>query len=85
MAKQVPPEAHVQCYMQSLLLHNRAKSLFTEHGARDLICAILLISSHLEKGMAYLLEYSCLENSMDRGGWQATVCGVTKSMSQLSK
>ena len=24
------------------------------------------------------LQYSCLENSMDRGGWQVTV-GVTKS------
>ena len=25
------------------------------------------------------LQYSCLENPMDRGGWQATVHGVTKS------
>ena len=25
------------------------------------------------------LQYSCLENSIDRGGWQATVHGVTKS------
>ena len=25
------------------------------------------------------LQYSCLENSMDRGAWQATVRGVTKS------
>ena len=25
------------------------------------------------------LEYSCLENSMDRGAWQATEDGVTKS------
>ena len=25
------------------------------------------------------LQYSCLENSMDRGAWQATVQGVTKS------
>ena len=27
----------------------------------------------------YPLQNSCLENSMDRGGWQATVHGVTKS------
>ena len=27
----------------------------------------------------YPLQYSCLENSMDRGAWQATVHGVTKS------
>ena len=25
------------------------------------------------------LQYSYLENSMDRGAWQATVCGVEKS------
>ena len=25
-----------------------------------------------------------LENSMDRGAWQATVCGVTKSRTQSS-
>ena len=25
------------------------------------------------------LHYSCLENSMDRGAWQATVHGVTES------
>ena len=24
------------------------------------------------------LQYSCLENPMDRGVWQAIVCGVTK-------
>ena len=25
------------------------------------------------------LQYSCLENPMDRGAWQATVQGVTES------
>ena len=30
------------------------------------------------------LQYSCLENPMDRGAWQATVHGVTKSWTQLS-
>ena len=25
------------------------------------------------------LQYSCLENSMDKGIWWAIVCGVTKS------
>ena len=29
-------------------------------------------------------EYSCLENSMDRGAWRATVHGVTKSRTQLN-
>ena len=31
------------------------------------------------EGNGYSLQYSCLENSMDRGAWQATVHGVTKS------
>ena len=30
------------------------------------------------------LQYSCLENSMDRGAWKAIVHGVTKSWIQLS-
>ena len=29
------------------------------------------------------LQYSCLENPMDRGTWWATVHGVTKSWAQL--
>ena len=29
------------------------------------------------------LQYSCLENLMDRGAWQATVHGVTKSWTLL--
>ena len=32
-----------------------------------------------EKGNGNLLQYSCLGNPMDRGAWQATVHGVTKS------
>ena len=30
------------------------------------------------------LQYSCLENPMDRGAWWAAVHGVTKSQTQLS-
>ena len=33
----------------------------------------------LGEGHGYPLQYSCLENPMDRGAWQATVHGVTKS------
>ena len=32
----------------------------------------------------YPLQYSCLENSMDRGDWRATVHGVAKSQTRLS-
>ena len=30
-------------------------------------------------GVANSLQYSCLENSMDRGAWQAMVHGVAES------
>ena len=38
----------------------------------------------LEKGNGNPLQYSCLENPMDRGAWQATVYVVAKSWAQLS-
>ena len=37
-----------------------------------------------ESGNGNLLQYSGLENHMDRGAWQATVHGVAKSRTQLS-
>ena len=36
-----------------------------------------------EGGHGNPLQYSCLENPMDRGAWWATVHGVTKSRTQL--
>ena len=38
----------------------------------------------LEKGMATLSNFSCLENSMGRGTWRVIVHGVTKSWTGLS-
>ena len=35
-------------------------------------------------GEGYPLQYSCLQKSMDRGAWWATVHGVTKSQTRLS-
>ena len=35
-------------------------------------------------GNGNLLQYACLENSMDRGAWLAAVHGVKKSWAQLS-
>ena len=37
-----------------------------------------------EEGNGNPLQYSCLENPMDRGAWWATVHGVAKSWTRLS-
>ena len=37
-----------------------------------------------EEGNGYPLQYPCLENSVDRGAWRATVHGVTKSWIRLN-
>ena len=36
------------------------------------------------EGNGYPLQYFCLDNSMDRGAWQATVHGVMEKQTQLS-
>ena len=38
-----------------------------------------------EGGNGCPLQYSCLENPMDRGAWQVTVRGVAKSQTQLGQ
>ena len=40
--------------------------------------------SCIGEGNGNPLQYSCLENSMGRGAWWATVHGVAKSQTQLS-
>ena len=37
-----------------------------------------LLESSSGEGHGNPLQYSCLENSMDRKAWQATVCGVAR-------
>ena len=42
-------------------------------------------TTHREgEGTGNPLQYSCLENPMDGGAWQATINGVAKSWTQLS-
>ena len=45
---------------------------------------ILGLGRYHGEGNGNPLQYSCLENSMDRGAWLTTVHGVTKSQTQLS-
>ena len=45
---------------------------------------ILGLGRYPGEGNGNALQYSCLENSMDRGAWQATVHGFAKSRMRLS-
>ena len=38
----------------------------------------------MEEGSGTPLQYSCLENPMDRGAWWAAVPGVAKSWTRLN-
>ena len=44
----------------------------------------VLLSNVLGEGDGTPLQYSCLENPMDRGAWWAAVHGVMKSRTRLS-
>ena len=47
--------------------------------------SILELGRHPGEGNGNPLQYSCLENSMDREAWQATVYGVAKVSDETSQ
>ena len=63
----------LKMYVDSLYLH------LYSCPANRFICIIFL-----REGNENPLQYSCLENPMDGGAWQATVHGVVKSQTRLS-
>ena len=70
------------------LLKDKA-SLMVSHG-KEFACNAGELDSipgprrFLGEGKGNPVQYSCLENSMDRGAWRATVHGVTKSRQSLT-
>ena len=54
-------------------LEQRDLTEFTKHS----------IKTYIGEGNDNPLQYSCLGNPMDRGGWWAAVFGVAKSQTQL--
>ena len=56
------------------------------HGFLSSVCVVFLVSlirTYLDLG-GTPLQYSCLENPLDRGAWWAAVHGVAKSQTRLS-
>ena len=47
-------------------------------------CSVLRLRRSPGEGNGNPLQYSCLENPMDRGSWLATVHRVARSGTQLS-
>ena len=66
--------------------------LFSEQHCLEVLQGYLLEPWHVHvsrettfnEGNGTPLQYSCLENPMDRGAWQATDRGVAKSWTRLS-
>ena len=74
------------------IVHRVAKSQtplsdfhFTSLSSKEFTCnagdlsSILGLGGSSGEGNGYPLQYSSLENSVDRGAWRATVHGVAKS------
>ena len=55
------------------------KNLLAEAGDKKDPGSILGLGSSPGEGHDNLLQYSCVENTMDRDAWQATVHGVSES------
>ena len=85
----------VQGTHKSLLQHHSSKASILQHfpggsEGKEYACNVgnpgLIpgLGSSPREGNGYPLQYSCLENSMDRGSWQATVHGIAKNQTRLS-
>ena len=66
------------------LLHNKNWASLKTQMVKNLSATQETWVWSLREGNGYPLQYSCLENPIDRGAWQAIVHRVTKSRIQLS-
>ena len=56
-----------------------AKNLSANAGVTTDAGSIPMLGRSLGVGNGNLLQYSCLENSVDRGAWRATAHGAAES------
>ena len=86
------PGSSVHGILQAKILecHALLQRIFPIQGLNPRLLHCRWILYHLASGRYHgggnvnPLQYSYLENSMDRGAWQAIVHGVTKSQTQLN-
>jgi len=70
-------------YLELLFTHSMMSDCF----ARCLLVVIFCCLTNADlkgEGNGTPLQYSCLENPMDRGAWEAAVHGVARSQTRLS-
>ena len=60
------------------------KNLSANAGDTEDVGLIPGLGRSLGRGNGNPVQYSCLENPMDRGAWRSTVHGVTRSQTRLS-
>ena len=68
--------------MEGSIEQNILQVPFILKKGNEILCNLCMMSTWRRAG--HPLQCSCLENPMDRGAWQATVRGVTKSWTRLS-
>ena len=68
-----------------MLQYEVVKNLPANAGVTGVMGSIPGLERSLGGGNGNPLQYSCLENPMDRGAWRATVHLVTKRQTQLKR
>ena len=81
---------HYLLYIECWVIEERVESLPCSSNAKESACnagdpgSVPGSGRSSEEGNGSPLQYSCLENPMDRGAWQAAVHGVAKSQTRLN-
>ena len=81
---------HIQVMPYNICLRGDFKGFPHSSDGKESVCnardlgSIPRLGRSPGEGNGNPLQYFCLENSMDRGAWRATVHGVAKSWTQLS-
>ena len=75
---------HLNAEFQRIARRDKKAFLHEECGRPHNQGSIPWLGRSPGEGNGHPFQYSCLENSMDRGPWEVTVHGVVKSQTQLS-